>query len=586
MSENQVNSTEENINNFVELNEAFKNCTKETKEHIKKDLKNFADLVPQIPGITAAAINRGLKKQVDRINEEFGEIDTQSIANSLELGAQAGLKAKENEYWESQNPKKSKVITSKVTDVKNKSLDKRAKRVDKAVKITSGIAKGLALFGQKGLAKRMQDVVTEKGTNYIMKDSRAGKILENVTDFGYTVAFGAKWTGETIVEGAKIVRDNVENGIETVVEKAVQYGKDVKEGLENVEVQNDLNYMNLAREAIDKNQEVEQWQNAHEDRNSGVTGAVKGITKASTGFKAFFAQGKIKVSSLAAKGVALSGKKGLAEEIAAKGFNTDKNMVKKESRIAKFAQRMAESGFIKADKFRAGVDHTKEMAGAYARAGVQTAKETVHNVKDAIDTGVTAAYTYTTDGIDAVKDVIDTGIVSAYTHVTDGIDNVKDVIETGKVAAYTYATDGIKAAKNGVLDFGRAAKKETLEFGKATYKGAATAVAIASIPLEAVAAGAVWSADKVAKGAKYTGSKILDGAEIAGEKISEAKTKISENKTKASKGIKSMMRSFASSIVEKLGNSIEKDDEKLKQFGEPEKAANTKTIEDVGMEIG
>ncbi len=531
MSENQVNSTEENINNFVELNEAFKNCTKETKEHIKKDLKNFADLVPQIPGITAAAINRGLKKQVDRINEEFGEIDTQSIANSLELGAQAGLKAKENEYWESQNPKKSKVITSKVTDVKNKSLDKRAKRVDKAVKITSGIAKGLALFGQKGLAKRMQDVVTEKGTNYIMKDSRAGKILENVTDFGYTVAFGAKWTGETIVEGAKFVRNNVENGIETVVEKAVQYGKDVKEGLENVEVQNDLNYMNLAREAIDKNQEVEQWQNAHKDRNSGVTGAVKGITKASTRFKAFFAQGKIKVSSLAAKGVALSGKKGLAEEIAAKGFNTDENMVKKESRIAKFAQRMAESGFMKADKFRAGVDHTKEMAGAYARAGVYTVQETAHNVKDTIDTGITSA-------------------------------------------------------KNGVLDFGRAAKKETLEFGKATYKGAATAVAIASIPLEAVAAGAVWSADKVAKGAKYTGSKILDGAEIAGEKISEAKTKISENKTKASKGIKSMMRSFASSIVEKLGNSIEKDDEKLKQFGEPEKAANTKTVEDVGMEIG
>ncbi len=513
----------EDIESFVELNEAFKNCTRETKEHIKSDLKNFANLVPQIPGITAEAVRRGLEEQAKRISKEFGDIDSQSLASEIELGAHAGLKAKENEYWESQNQNRTDTITSKVTATKNRSLDKRAKRVEGALKVTSIVGKGLALFGQKGLADKMQETVVSKGRDYIMKDSRLGNVMERAADFGFTVADGARYAKKTAIEAGEYVKDTAIAGAKAAKKatiagakfakgKAEQFGKDVKEGLGNVDAQTDLNYMNLAREASDKQQESKQWQIAHEDRNSGVTGAVKGISNSSLGFKTFFAQGKIKVTSLGAKGVALFGKKDLAEKVAAKGFDTKKNIVKKDSRLAKFAEKMAESGFISADKFRNGVDDTKEMAGAYARAGVQVAKDTVNNVKETT-------------------------------------------------------------------------KREALKFGKATYKGAATAVAIASIPLEAVGKGAVWSAGKFVEGAKYTGDKILDGAEFASDKIAEAKTKVSKNKTTASKGIKSMMRNFASSIVEKLSSSIEKDDAKLKKLENPEKSVNTQEMEDSGMEL-
>lgn len=483
----------EDIDNFVELNEAFKNCTKETKEHIKNDLKNFANLVPQIPGITAQLVKKGLQKQAERISKEFGEIDSQKLADGIELGAHAGLKAKENEYWESQNQKRTDKITSKVTEAKNKSLDKRTKRVDGALKVTSIVGKGLALFGQKGLADKMQEAVKSKGRDYIMKDSRVGSIMERVADFGFTVADGARYAKETIVEGAELLGDIIEDGVESLHGKAVQYGKDVREGLGNVDKQTDLNYMNLAREASDKRQEARNWQDKYKDRNSGVTKVVDSISDKTVNFKSFFAQGKIKVASIGAKGIALFGKKGLAQEIATKGFDTEKNTVKKDSRLAKFAKKMAESGFLKADKFREGVSHTKEMAGAYARAGAYTVRDTA------------------------------------------------------------------KAA-------GEATYNKTLQFGKATYKGAATAVAIASIPLEVVGKGAVWSAGKIGEGAKYAGDQLLQVAEIAEDRIAEIRTKVSENKTKASKGIKSMMRNFTSSIVEKLSSSIEKDDKKLKQF--------------------
>ena len=243
-----------------------------------------------------------------------------------------------------------------------------------------------------------------------------------------------------------------------------------------------------------------------------------------------------------------SGKKDLAEKVAAKGFDTKKNIVKKDSRLAKFAERMAESGFIGADKFRDGVDHTKEMAGAYARAGVQVARDTVDNVKDAIDTGVTAAYTYATDGVEAVKDAIETGKVAAYTYTTDGVKAVKDAVELGKTAAYTYATDGAKAVKE-------TTKREALKFGKATYKGAATAVAIASIPLEAVGKGAVWSVGKLEKGAKSAGKEI---SELTKSAVESAKTKISDNKKRAGLGIANSFLSFSSAVSGKLSSLSEK----------------------------
>lgn len=299
----------EDIDNFVELNEAFKNCTKETKEHIKNDLKNFANLVPQIPGITAQLVKKGLQKQAERISKEFGEIDSQKLADGIELGAHAGLKAKENEYWESQNQKRTDKITSKVTEAKNKSLDKRTKRVDGALKVTSIVGKGLALFGQKGLADKMQEAVKSKGRDYIMKDSRVGSIMERVADFGFTVADGARYAKETIVEGAELLGDIIEDGVESLHGKAVQYGKDVREGLGNVDKQTDLNYMNLAREASDKRQEARNWQDKYKDRNSGVTKVVDSISDKTVNFKSFFAQGKIKVASIGAKGIALFGKK-------------------------------------------------------------------------------------------------------------------------------------------------------------------------------------------------------------------------------------------------------------------------------------
>ncbi len=352
--ENKHKNSEEfenDINNFVELNEAFKNCTKETKEHIKNDIKNFTNLIPQLSALTSKMVRNGLQQQVNRINKEFGEIDSQNVRNEIELGLHEVSKRLEINEWEQENSNRSKIVKNAVTNTKNRKLDKKVKKVERAIKITSVVGKGLALFGKKGLADKMQKAVVSKSKKYISKDSRIGNIMQRAAETGFTIADGARYVKDTtIVLG--------------------EYSKDV----------------------------------------------------------------------------------------------------------------------------------LIEKAGDAKKAGARLAKESVQTMK-----------------------------------------------------------------------------KGALEFGKATYKGAATTVAIAALPLEAIAAGAVWSVDKV-------GDKILEGVEVANSKISEAKAKVSENKTKASKGIKSVIRGFASSVVEKLSKSIEKDDEKLKQFEEPEKVEDQLEVDD-GIEF-
>lgn len=426
------------IQGFGDLKDAYNEEFRKAQADFKRLMSRMAELTPQIPKIAAETVQRGLEAQKAKIDADFGEIDS-LISDRFDANGEAQIKRENDRQWVEQNADRSKIVTGAVTNVKNMSTNTRTAAVNVAVKLTSVIGKGLTLFGQKGLAKQMQESVIDRGKDYIARDSRISRLMQRVAEGGFRVADGAR-----------------------------NYIKNTRDGINDVREQTDLNYMNLGREASLQSQESREWQNAHEDRSSTITGAVKGVNEASLGFKTFLAQGKIKVMSLAAKGVALTGKKGLAQEIAARGFDADNNIVKRESRLGRFAEKLASSIFKQTDNFREGVDNTKTMAEAYASAGVQTVKDTAQVARDGIlefgkahyrgvakvagiaalplmmaDTGVEYASGKVSDGIEFVQEKVGEGLEFVSEKIQDGRDALS--IAASKVSRNkTQAQRGIK----------------------------------------------------------------------------------------------------------------------------------------------
>ena len=493
------------IQGFGELRDAYGEEFKKAQVEFKRLMDRMAELTPQIPKIAQDMISRGLENQKNRIDADFREIDS-LISERFDANGEAQLKREVDQEWVNENSGRSKMVTGAVTNVKNMSTQTRTAAVSAAVRVTSVVGKGLALFGQKGLAKRMQESVIERGKDYISRDSRASRIVQRVAERGFKVADGARNVERTVVSTIDDVAQRVGtaaiNTTENIIGGIGNYIKDTREGMSDVREQTDLNYMNLGSEVSRQNQEARQWQNAHEDRNAEITGAVKGINETSLGVKAVLAQGKIKLMSFAAKGVALTGRKGLAREIASKGFNSEKNTISKGSRVGKFAERIASTMFKQSDNFREGVDNAKEMAGAYVSAGVQTVKDARESVRD------------------------------------------------------------------GVLEFGRshymgAAKVAAIATLPLTLAGAGIEYSAGKL-----SNGIDFVSGKAIEGIEFVSDKVEDVKEalhLTGEKIKLAADKVSRNKAQAQKGIKTFFRDMAASVVGRLDKSITRDDDRISQ---------------------
>lgn len=522
----------EEIENFEELKEAFG----EKSEEVYRALEQFSELIPQIPGVAAKMIQRGLQNAKNEIDQSFSEIDSQKLNQQIELGVVAGIRKAKNAEWENaRSENRPEKVTKAVTNVKTKSSDMRAKMAEGAIKITSVVGKGLALFGKKGLAKEMQDKVTEKSKDFVLKDSRIGKVMERVADFGFAVG----------------------DGVGKAKEGVKSYASNVKQGFADADRQTDQNFMNLARESSKKKEESRQWQNAHEGRSKVVTETVENVNNNFLEFKEAIQTGKIRLTSLGAKGAALLGKKGLAKKVAEKGFDPKNNLLTKDSRIGKFAEKMAESGFIKADNIRSGFSSAKENIEAYTRAGIETVKDKANDVRDGIDTGVTAAYTYTDDAIKAGKKF-----------VKDRANDVKNGIDTGVTAVYTYTDDAIKAGK-------KAAKDKALQIGKATYKGFATISGIGKFALSKGKDGVNFVSGKMNDAKDFVSDKIEDAQEFVSDRIDDAKD-FKDTAQKKVGFLRGKTISFFGDRVQKFREMLANSGKDTKQKGEAIMAKNSK----------
>lgn len=495
---------DEKIENFDQLKSEYQKAKVEAEQHIKSDMKRFAEITKALPNIVIEATARGIGNKIADIDQGFEDIDFSEIENEMAIGIMAGKTHITNEEWGKNNADRSKVVTGAVSNAKNKMTDMKAKMALSALKVTSLVGKGLVLFGQKGLAKSMQEKVTDKGEAFISKESRIGKIMERVADGGFYVADGVRDAAETVRGGvesaAKTVSTKARNA-KTAVENEIG---NRKQAFRDAGTRADLDQMSIARERANKNRENDGWQQVYDGRSKIVTDKVKEINDKSVNARSKAALRDIKITGIVARGVALFGPKGLAEKMQNGIYENASKRIARDSISSKIAKTAAEKGFKVSSKFKEIVKDTKDTAVELKDAAILTAEEKVQQGKQAIENGKTAV-------------------------------------------------------KKGALEFGKKTYRGAAFIAGLGSIGLGAVSLGANKVAEQIENGADFVAGKVEKGVEFASEKI----DQAKDYKTIATAKLSRQKSAVSKGFKGFLQGMAQGVIDKLGPSIDKDSKNI-----------------------
>lgn len=434
---------DEKIESFDQLKNEYQRAKAEAEKHIREDMKKFAEITKALPSVALEATARGISNKIADIDQGFSDINFSEIESEVALGGAAGIRDAANKAWEKSNADRSKVVTGAVTNAKSKMTNMKAKMAISASKVTSLVGKGLVLFGQKGLAKSMQEKVTEKGMQFVSKESKIGKAMEGVAERGFSVADGVRGAAKTVNTKAKKAKKSIENEINAR-----------KQAYHDVDARADLDQMSIARERANKNRENDGWQQVYDGRSKLVTDKVKKVNDRSVNAKSKAALRDIKITGAIAKGVALFGPKGLAEKMQDGIYKNASKRIERDSISSRIAKTAAEKGFKVSSKFKKIVKDTKETAVELKDAAVLTAEEAIRSGKQAIENGKIAVKkgalefgkkTYkgvatigalTSIGLGAVR----SGTDFVADKIEDGIDFVSDKVENSIDQAKDYKT--------------------------------------------------------------------------------------------------------------------------------------------------
>lgn len=393
--------------------------------------------------------------------------------------------------------------------------------------------------------------------------------IENVDQLKDTYGKLVEQYEEAIKSAGPLAKKAIQLGYKAQIDKINKKYDKIKESIAatksdigEIGKQGLANEMGVAHDVYSEKQKVEKWQDEHKDRSSGVTKTVGAIQKGENSAKSMLALGAIKLTTIGAKGARLFGAKETAKKMSERGSKYAEALFTKDSKIGSFAEKMAESGFVKADQVRNTIAHSKEMVEAYGRAGIQTGK-------DAINTVATTAYVHTDDAIKGakrtvgkVKDAGKTAVTAVYVHTDDAIKGakktVKDAADTVVTSAYVHGTDAVETVKNGALAVGKAVVVPIAAIG-----------AVGSLSLKAVEKGAKEVGERVEKKTAEIKEDISNYKDIA-----TAKTQSVKNNMKV--GFFSKVSKFLENVKNNVDNSLEVSKTNQKSSDEKLVAAKTK----------
>lgn len=232
---------ESKIESFAELGQKFGEAKSQAKANFQKDISAFAEIMRALPRLTVELTKRSLENgkqflqdQKDRIDAEFGEIDSQALADQIAIYEKTSEKNSEARQWQNAHESRSKVVTEAVRGVDDLAAKAKANLATRKIKMASLLAKGMAFIGKSGKAKEMQAKVAEKTERAVGKEAATTRIARGAAEKGFGIADGvrkgAKSTQEFVVGSAKVAKDGVINTAKTVRDSAVDFGEKVAIG--------------------------------------------------------------------------------------------------------------------------------------------------------------------------------------------------------------------------------------------------------------------------------------------------------------------------------------------------------------------
>lgn len=223
----------------------LKNAKKSIDDKAEAVKKGFFDAVKTVKdkavGVKDSVV-QGVKDYKDSVVEGMGDID-QATQDEDMYTARAAMDANaEDRQWAEARKQegRSETVVDAVQARKEASRQTRANIATAKVKVAGFIGKGLVLFGKKGLAKEMIEKVGQSNQRYVEKESRTGKLMQRVAQFGFktvdkardardAVVLGAEVAKATVIEGATAVRDGVVEGATVVRDTVVEGATAVKD---------------------------------------------------------------------------------------------------------------------------------------------------------------------------------------------------------------------------------------------------------------------------------------------------------------------------------------------------------------------
>lgn len=246
---------------------------KQSIEDISKDVDALKEVLKALPAVSKAMAQRGLataKKSIDEKAQAakrgfFSAIKTvrdkavgakdavvqgvkdyrQGVKDGMEDVEQAAqmedmytaraamdANADDRQWAEARKQEgRSETIVDSVQAAKESSRQRRADIASAKVKVVGFVGKGLVIFGKKDLAKTMLEKVGKSNQRYVEKESRTGKLLQRVAQFGFRTADTARDVRDSVVLGAEVAKDTVIDAATTVRDGAVRGATAVRDGV-------------------------------------------------------------------------------------------------------------------------------------------------------------------------------------------------------------------------------------------------------------------------------------------------------------------------------------------------------------------
>lgn len=207
-------------------------------DRVQATKKGFFSAIKTVKN-KAKDVKEGVKDSIDGyksyVQEGMEDVEQSQMEEELYTAAMAGIANKADSRWaeEKKDAGRNETVADSVQAVKEASRNLRAGMALKSVKVVGFVGKGLVLFGQKGLAQKMMQKVSQKNERFVSKESRIGKVMQRVAEAGYTTADGIRTAKDAVVNGAKAVGKGAKDVAETVALGAMLGADAVKKGARN-----------------------------------------------------------------------------------------------------------------------------------------------------------------------------------------------------------------------------------------------------------------------------------------------------------------------------------------------------------------